>query len=170
MLNDKKITAEQYRDALAEKSRISTKYRKSIKAPHFVMYVIDYLTQKYGNDVLEQGGLKVTTTLNYSLQSKAEAIAKQYAETNEKNFNGSNDAFIAIDPKTGGILTMVGSRDYFDTKIDGNFNVTTAHRQPGSTFKPFVYAEAFLKGYTPDTVLFDCTYSIPSELCTRQYY
>jgi membrane carboxypeptidase/penicillin-binding protein PbpC len=105
----------------------------------------------------------VTTTLNFDLQKRAEAIAKQYAETNEKNFNGSNDAFVAIDPKTGGILTMVGSRDYFDTKIDGNFNVTTAHRQPGSTFKPFVYAEAFIKGYTPDTILFD----LPTQFSTK---
>src|SRR5581483_681498 len=115
----------------------------------------NYLENKYGVDALTDGGLKVTTTLNYDLQQKAEAIAKQYALYNQQEFNGSNDAFVAIDPKTGGILTMVGSRDYFDKQINGNFNVATAHRQPGSTFKPFVYAEAFIKGYTPDTVLFD---------------
>jgi membrane peptidoglycan carboxypeptidase len=155
MLDDGKITQEQYDQAIAEQVAFLPKSDTGIKAPHFVMFVIDYLEKKYGEDVLEQGGLKVTTTLNYDLQAKAEAIAKQYAATNEENFNGSNDAFVAIDPKTGGILTMVGSRDYFDKNIDGNFNVTTARRQPGSTFKPFVYAEAFLKGYTPDTVLFD---------------
>ncbi|MFZ2621229.1 MAG: transglycosylase domain-containing protein [Minisyncoccia bacterium] len=155
MFNDKKITIDEYENAKKEVVNFLPKSSGNIKAPHFVMFVKDYLEQKYGLDVLEQGGLRVTTTLNYELQAKAEAVAKQYAESNEKNFNGSNDAFVAIDPKTGGILTMVGSRDYFDTKIDGNFNVTTAHRQPGSTFKPFVYAEAFIKGYTPDTVLFD---------------
>ena len=155
MLRDKRISETEYQGALNEKVEFLPASSKGIKAPHFVMFVKDYLENKYGVDVLEQGGLKVITTLNYELQAKAEAVAKQYATTNEKNFNGSNDAFVAIDPKTGGILTMVGSRDYFDTKIDGNFNVTTAHRQPGSAFKPFVYAEAFIKGFTPDTVLFD---------------
>jgi 1A family penicillin-binding protein len=155
MLRDGKISDVEYQNALTEKVNFLPKSDKGIKAPHFVMFVKEYLENKYGVDVIEQGGLKVTTTLNYDLQTKAEAIAKQYAEINEKSFNGTNDAFVAIDPKTGGILTMVGSRNYFDTKIDGNFNVTTAHRQPGSAFKPFAYAEAFIKGYTPDTVLFD---------------
>lgn len=155
MLSDKRITQEQFDTAKAEKVTFLPRSNRGIKAPHFVMFVVDYLKSKYGQDVLEQGGLKVTTTLNYELQAKAEEIAKKYAEINTKSFNGTNDAFIAIDPKTGGILTMVGSRDYFDKEIDGNFNVTTARRQPGSTFKPFVYAQAFIKGYTPETVLFD---------------
>ena len=155
MRRDGKITEEEMNQAMNEKVEFLAKTSGGIKAPHFVMFVRDYLEKKYGGDVLEQGGLKVTTTLNYQLQTKAEEIAKKYALSNEKNFNGSNDAFVAIDPNTGGILTMVGSRDYFDTEIDGNFNVTTAHRQPGSTFKPFVYAQAFIKGFTPDTVLFD---------------
>ena len=155
MLKDKKINKEDYEKALAEKIVFVPKNEQSLKAPHFVMFVKDYLEQKYGEELVDQGGLKVTTTLNYDYQKKAEEIAKQYALSNKENFNGSNDSFVAINPKTGGILVMVGSRDYFDKEIDGNFNVTTAHRQPGSTFKPFVYAEAFLKGYTPDTVLFD---------------
>jgi 1A family penicillin-binding protein len=163
MLNDGKITSEQYKEALDEKVEFLPQSGKGIKAPHFVMFIKDYLEKKYGSDVLEQGGLKVITTLNYELEAKAEAVAKKYAESNEKNFNGSNDAFVAIDPRTGGILTMVGSRDYFDPKIDGNFNVTTAHRQPGSAFKPFVYAEAFTKGYTTDTVLFD----LPTQFSTN---
>ncbi|HBD24722.1 MAG: hypothetical protein A2566_03285 [Candidatus Zambryskibacteria bacterium RIFOXYD1_FULL_40_13] len=163
MLRDGKINEAEYQGALAEKVGFLPKSEKGIKAPHFVMFVKEYLEQKYGIDVLEQGGLRVTTTLNYDLQKKAEVVAKKYAETNTKNFNGSNDAFVAIDPKTGGILTMVGSRDYFDTEIDGNFNVTTAHRQPGSTFKPFAYAEAFIKGYTPDTMLFD----LPTQFSVR---
>src|SRR6185503_3032293 len=84
-----------------------------------------------------------------------EEIVKEGALKNEKDWNGKNAGLVAIDPKTGQILTMVGSRDYFDKEIDGNFNVATASRQPGSSFKPFIYATAFNKGFTPDTVLFD---------------
>lgn len=163
MLKDKKITDTEYTKAVNEKVEFIPKGNSKIKAPHFVMFIKDYLEKKYGADVLEQGGLKVITTLNYELQAKAEQTAKKYGEINSKNFNGTNDAFIAIDPKTGGILTMVGSRDYFDVDIDGQFNVTTAHRQPGSTFKPFVYAEAFVKGYTPETILFD----LPTQFSTK---
>ena len=163
MLKGGKITDEEYQYALNEVVVFIPKSSTGIKAPHFVIFVKDYLEKKYGSDVLEQGGLRVITTLNYELQAKAEAVAKQYAESNEKNFNGSNDAFVAIDPKTGGILTMVGSRNYFDDKIDGNFNVTTAHRQPGSTFKPFAYAQAFIKGFTPETVVFD----LPTQFSTK---
>ena len=78
---------------------------------------------------------------------------------NEKSWNGLNAGLVAIDPKTGQILTMVGSRDYFDKNIDGNYNIATANRQPGSSFKPFIYATAFSKGFTPETVLFD----LPTE-------
>ncbi len=155
MYEDGKITGDEYEKAKSENVVFLPKSTFGIKAPHFVMFVKEYLENKYGKDVIEQGGLRVTTTLNYDLQAKAEQIALKYATINETNFNGTNDAFIALDPRTGGILTMVGSRDYFDKKIDGNFNVTTAKRQPGSTFKPFVYAQALIKGYTPETVLFD---------------
>lgn len=163
MFEDGKIDEKELERAKKEVVTFLPRATFGIKAPHFVMYVKDYLEKKYGVEVLEQGGLKVTTTLNYELQSKAEEIAKKYADINKKSFNGSNDAFVAIDPKTGGILTMVGSRDYFDKEIDGNFNVTTAHRQPGSTFKPFAYAQAFVKGYTPETVLFD----LPTQFSTN---
>ncbi|MEK7089067.1 MAG: transglycosylase domain-containing protein [Patescibacteria group bacterium] len=133
-----------------------------IKAPHFVFFIKDYLEQKYGNELVEKGGLKVTTTLDYNLQKKGEEIIKEGALENEKNWNGKNAALVAIDPKTGQILTMIGSRDYFDKNIDGNYNVATASRQPGSSFKPFIYATAFNKGFTPDTVLFD----LPTEFQT----
>ncbi|MFA7216539.1 MAG: transglycosylase domain-containing protein [Candidatus Paceibacterota bacterium] len=155
MLSDGSITQAEYDSAVKEEVVFLPKEEKGIKAPHFVMYVKDYLEKKYGEDVLIQGGLRVTTTLNYDYQEKAEEVAKKYGLINKESFNGENDAFVVIDPKTGAILTMVGSRDYFDKEIDGQFNVTLAKRQPGSTFKPFVYAESFIKGYTPDTVLFD---------------
>lgn len=131
----------------------------SIKAPHFVFFIKDYLEKKYGKEVIEKGGLKVTTTLDYELQAKGEQIVKDGALQNEKDWNGKNGSLVAIDPKTGQILTMIGSRDYFDKNIDGNFNVATALRQPGSSFKPFIYATAFNKGFRPDTVLFD----LPTE-------
>jgi len=130
-----------------------------IKAPHFVFFIKDYLEQKYGNEMVEKGGLKIITTLNYELQEKGEQIVKEGALQNEKNWEGKNAALVAIDPKTGEILTMIGSRDYFDKELEGNFNVATASRQPGSSFKPFIYATAFNKGFTPDTVLFD----LPTE-------
>jgi len=104
---------------------------------------------------LKSSGLKITTTLNWELQKEAERLVKDWAEVNEKRFGAKNAALVAIDPKTGQLLAMVGSRDYFDKGNDGNVNVTTRLRQPGSSFKPFVYAKAFDKGYTPDTILFD---------------
>jgi len=111
---------------------------------------------------VEQSGLKVITTLDANLEAQAEQIVKDGALQNEKDWNGSNAGLVAIDPKTGEILSMVGSRDYFDKTIDGNFNIATATRQPGSSFKPFIYATAFNKGFTPDTVLFD----LPTEFQT----
>ncbi|MDZ4226043.1 MAG: penicillin-binding transpeptidase domain-containing protein, partial [Patescibacteria group bacterium] len=126
-------------------------------APHFVFYVQQYLENKYGADVLEESGWRIITTLDAELQVKAEEIVYRKALENTVNFNASNAALIALDPQNGNILSMVGSRNYFDTEIPGAYNVTTSlpGRQPGSAFKPFAYAQAFAKGYTPDTVLFD---------------
>jgi 1A family penicillin-binding protein len=126
-----------------------------IKAPHFVFFVINYLEQKYGEDALQHGGLKVTTTLDWTMQQDAETIVSKYGASNQKNFNASNEAAVVIDPKTGDILSMVGSRDYFDTSIEGNYNDATANRQPGSAIKPFVYSTLFEKGFTPSSILFD---------------
>src|SRR3989338_5621061 len=126
-----------------------------IKAPHFVMYIKEYIENKYGRDAVETQGLKVYTTLDWDLQQAAEQIISDGAKANQKKYGASNAALAAADHKTGQILAMVGSADYFDTANDGNFNVTTSDRQPGSSFKPFAYATAFTKGFTPDTVLFD---------------
>ena len=167
MLENNFITKDEYKSAINENVTFLPQEKYGIRAPHFVEFIKQYLVDKYGEDAVQQKGLKVITTLDYDLQSKAEEIVKDYASTSLPNFNASNLAMVAIDPKTGQILEMVGSRDYFDKTIDGNFNVALAHRQPGSTFKPFVYATAFEKGYTPDTVLFD----VPTEFqttCTPQ--
>ncbi len=124
-------------------------------APHFVLYVRELLSNKYGEKTLEQGGLKVTTTLNIDKQRIAEEVVKKYAEKNATNYNASNAALVCLDTKTGQVLAMVGSKDYFDENIDGNVNVAIRPRQPGSSFKPIVYLTAFAQGYTPDTILFD---------------
>lgn len=129
--------------------------RAGITAPHFVFFLRDYLGEKYGIKTLEEGGLSIITTLDADLQKKAEEIVRRYALENKERFNAENAGLTAIDPKTGQILAMVGSRDFFDKEIDGNFNITLAKRQPGSAFKPFVYATALKKGYTDKTVVFD---------------
>jgi penicillin-binding protein 1C len=159
MLELKFITKEEHDKAKTEVVVFTPQATMGIKAAHFVFFIKDYLEQKYGTQMVENGGLKITTTIDADLQAKAEQIVKEGALKNEKDWNGKNSGLIAIDPKTGQILTMVGSRDYFDKTIDGNFNITTALRQPGSSFKPFIYATAFNKGFTPETVLFD----LPTE-------
>lgn len=154
--DNEKITEEEYQSALAEKVEFKAKESNiSIKAPHFVFFVIDELVKKYGESAVENSGWKVVSTLDYSLQSDAEELARKYGTINQKTFNANNNAIVAMDPKTGEVLAMSGSRDYFDKKIDGNFNAALGHRQPGSTFKPFVYSVLFNKGYTDQTVLFD---------------
>ncbi len=132
------------------------------KALHFVMYIREYLEEKYGVDMVQNGGLKVITTINYDLQESFEKIVKEGALENAKKFNANNSALVAIDPKTGQILSMVGSRDFFDTDIPGQFNIATAARQPGSSIKPIIYASALKLGYTPETVLFD----VPTQFST----
>ncbi len=149
------ITKEEYDGALKEEVVFLKDSERGIRAPHFVFYVKDYLVEKYGEESLLTGGLKVVTTLDYDMQVKAEEILKRKALTNEESYDASNAGLVAIDPKTGQILTMVGSRDYFDPEIDGAYNIATAKRQPGSSFKPFVYAQGFVEGYTPETVLID---------------
>lgn len=156
------INEDEYKTALKEKVEFSPRSQTGIKAPHFVFYVLDQLTEKYGERAVEERGFRVITTLDYELQAEAEKIVNRYALENEQKFRATNAGLTAIDPKTGQILVMVGSRDYFDEAIDGNFNVTTGKRQPGSSFKPIVYASALRDGYTPETVVFD----VPTQFST----
>lgn len=149
------ITEEEYASASGEVVEFSAQSDSGIKAPHFVFFIREYLEEKYGADTVANEGLRVVTTLDYELQQKAEEIVRRRALANEKQFNAENAGLVAIDPKTGQILAMVGSRGFLDEDIDGQVNVTIMPRQPGSAFKPFVYATAFEKGYTPETILFD---------------
>jgi len=144
-------------------------FREKIDAPHFVMYVKEYLEKTYGEQAVEQGGLKVYTTLDWDKQKIAEEAVKKGAEDNAKNWNASNSSLVAMDPKTGQILAMVGSKDYFDQSIDGQVNVAIRDRQPGSSFKPYVYLTAFTKGYTPETILFDVETNFGSQGSNKDY-
>jgi len=128
---------------------------RPINAPHFVFYVRNALEEKYGKEFIETGGLKVYTSLDYEMQKEAEVMVENMVSVNEKIFGASNSSLVAIDPKTGEILTMVGSRNYFDEKIDGQVNVSIQLRQPGSAFKPIVYSTAFEKGYQPESQIVD---------------
>ncbi len=135
-----------------------------IKAPHFVMYVRQALVEKYGEEVVEKGGLEVMTTLDYSIQKMAEEVVKQEVEKLSRLKVG-NGAALVIDSATGEILAMVGSKDYFDTESDGNVNVTTRLRQPGSSIKIINYAYALSNGYTPASILSDTpiTFSVAGQ-------
>jgi len=136
----------------------------NIKAPHFSLFVRDYLINKYGENLVLNGGLRVITSLDWKLQQAAEEAVKNGSKNNEELYGSKNAALVAEDPKTGQILAMVGSRDYFNIENEGNFNVATQGlRQPGSALKPFVYLTAFEKGYSPNTVVFD----VKTEFDTR---
>lgn len=162
------ITKEQLEGAKQEKI-VFAENIILIKAPHFVMYVKKYLEDKYGEDFLKEKGLKVYTTLDWDLQDYAEKVITEADEKN-KTFKANNAALVVIAPKTGEILSLIGSKSYFEKSypegcdetpqglcsFTPKFDVATMGlRQPGSSFKPFVYATAFKKGYTPDTVLWD---------------
>jgi membrane peptidoglycan carboxypeptidase len=157
MVKDGKINVEQFDEAW--KDGLSVQFQElkhQINSPHFVFYVRDYLEKKYGREVVESGGLEIRTTLDPVLQKNAETILAERYETNVKNYGGNNAALVSLDPKTGGVLAMVGSVNYWDESIDGQVNVTTSLRQPGSTFKPLMYAAAIENaGIGSGTVLGD---------------
>lgn len=165
------IAQEEYEKALSEEVFFSpiTKY---IKAPHFVFYVKSYLENEYGEDYLKEKGLKVYTSLDWEIQKHAEEVVEE-ATAKSAGYNANNAAVVVLNPETGEILALVGSKDYFGTSypegcnsrkgeclFDPYFDVATlGERQPGSAFKPFVYATAFDKGYSPSTILWD----VPTE-------
>ena len=150
------ISETDYRQAVAEKPVFHSS-TESITAPHFVIMVKDYLANKYGESAIESGGFNVITTLDAALQDYAEAAVTKYATINKTKYKASNAALVAVSPKNGDVLALVGSVNYFDIANQGNFNVTIdgPGRQPGSSFKPFAYAVAFQKGYPDSTTIFD---------------
>ncbi len=127
----------------------------NIKAPHFVMYIKEQLAKEFGEGEMEKVGMSIYTTLDWNYQQIAEEVVKEKVEELKDQYGFNNAALVALNPQNGQILAMIGSRDYFDKEIDGNVNVTTRFRQPGSSFKPYVYAQALEMGYTRKSVVFD---------------
>jgi len=157
------ITEEERKKAVEETIRLAP-LRTDIKAPHFVMYIKEILAEKYGERVVEEGGLEVKTSLDLYLQEEVEKIVKN--EVNQLiNLHITNGSALVTNPQTGEILAMVGSKDYFDKEIDGNVNVTLSSRQPGSSIKPINYAVALQNGFTPATILSDTpiTYQVAGQ-------
>jgi membrane peptidoglycan carboxypeptidase len=160
MVQEGYITREQAKAAYNEKLSFQTSY-VPIQAPHFVMYVKELLVRKFGLFEVERGGLQVKTTLDMSTQKMAEEIVTD--EVDRDGYLGiGNGSALVTNPHNGDILAMVGSRDYFDTDNDGNVNVTTSMRQPGSTIKLVTYALALSKGLTEATILEDLPLTISS--------
>lgn len=150
------IGEDQKKEALLKLQGLKfSQYHEQIKHAHFVFYVINQLEEKYGKELIEQGGLSVYTTLDPNLQDSAEKIIEDESKNLEDKYNVKNASLVSVDPTTGEILAMVGSRNYWDTSIDGQVNVADSFRQPGSSFKPFVYAQAFYNRYAPASIVFD---------------
>lgn len=165
MREDNYITKKQEEETSRELANIKfLAPTQGIKAPHFSFYVKDLLIKKFGEEMVEQGGLQVATTLDYKLQQQAEKIVKEEVD-NAKNLKVGNGASMAINPKNGEILTMVGSKDFFATEsASSQFNVAVQGlRQPGSAIKPVTYATALEKGYTASTLLMDAKVIFPNQ-------
>lgn len=169
MREDGYITEDQETAALSELPEFKFQSKgSSFKAPHFVQYVQKILEERYGEKVIEQGGLKVTTTLDLDLQDKAQTIVFEEISKVEKQ-RITNGASVVLDPSTGEILAMVGSKQFDAPDYDGQVNVTTSLRQPGSSFKPFTYVTALNKGYTASTMLMDVPTVFPGSAGQPDY-
>jgi membrane peptidoglycan carboxypeptidase len=132
-----------------------------IEAPHFCMYLVDVLEQRYGRQAVYGGGLRVISSLDYDLQKQAETIVRDHVKSWAAEHRANNAAAVMIRPSTGEILAMVGSVDFTDQSIDGQVNMATSPRQPGSSFKPYTYAAAFEQGYAPATLVYDVRTAFP---------
>ncbi|HBV33492.1 TPA: hypothetical protein DEB72_03170 [Patescibacteria group bacterium] len=137
--------------------------QENIIAPHFVFMIKEQVAEKYGERAVEQGGLKIITTIDLDAQRAAEqAIAS--GEEKNNSYDASNASLVAIDVSTGQILALVGSRDFFNEDISGQVNVAARPRQPGSSFKPVVYGTSFTQGFSPETVLFDVVTTFKTDI------
>jgi len=163
MVEDGYITERQREETLKQKITFASQ-ETTILAPHFVMYVKDLLVQKYGEKMVEEGGLEIKTSLDLEIQETAQKIVNEEI-AKLGNLRITNGAALVSNPKTGEILAMVGSKNYFAKDVDGNVNVTTSQRQPGSSIKPVNYSIALENGFTAATLLDDSpiTYKIPGQ-------
>jgi penicillin-binding protein 1C len=170
MREDGYITEDLEKTAVAElDSVVFQKQSTSIKAPHFVFYVRDQLENMFDPGLVENGGLKVTTTLDLHLQDVSQDIVQEEIEK-VKNYDISNGAAMVMDPADGEILAMIGSKDYFSDDIDGTFNVAVnGLRHPGSSIKPVTYLAAIKQGYSPSTMLIDTQTTFTPDETTKPY-
>ncbi len=170
MYDQDRIGAEEYGQAVDQLNDLDfEKGTLEIQAPHFVFYVKERLTELYGEALVEQGGLKVTTTLDLEMQEKAQQIVAEEVEAVE-DYHITNGASVIMDPQTGEIIAMVGSRDYFDNENGGQFNVVTdGLRQPGSSIKPVTYLGLLRRGYTPSSMLVDAPTNFKRNENERDY-
>jgi 1A family penicillin-binding protein len=169
MREDGYITQDQEKEANDQLANITFAPKATeFKAPHFVQYVQKILEGRYDERLLEQGGLTITTTLDLSLQEKAQSIVADEIFKATKLGIG-NGAAVVLDPQTGEILAMVGSKDFNAKDYDGQVNVATSLRQPGSAIKPFTYVTAFQKGYTPATLIMDVPTTFPGGIGQPDY-
>lgn len=160
MEKQKYITIQE-KDKAIRKPLIYQSLSNTIQAPHFSLYVKELLVKKYGQDAVEQGGLRIKTSLDLNIQQMAQNIvASEVAKL--KQYDATNGSAMVTNPATGEILAMVGSKDYFDKENDGNVNVTLALRQPGSSIKPINYAVGLLRGYTAATPFIDKPICFPN--------
>lgn len=170
MREDGHITAEQEKLASDQLATLKfTTQATQIRAPHFVFYVKDQLEQMYGQQMVEQGGLQVTTSLDLDLQDKAQKIVKEEIDKVAK-LHITNGAAMVLNPNDGEIMAMVGSKDYFATDIQGQFNVAVdGFRQPGSSIKPVTYLLALRRGFTPASVIMDVPTAFPGGQGQQDY-
>ncbi len=164
MVDEKYITQEEADAALrAPLGKPAAPEELKIEAPHFVMYLVDVLVERYGRNAVYGGGLRVISSLDYDLQKQVEQIVRDNVTSWAAEHNARNAATVVIRPSTGEILSMVGSVDYFDESIDGQVNMATSPRQPGSSFKVYTYAAAFEQGYAPSSLVYDVRTSFAME-------
>lgn len=169
MREDGYITSEQEEEAKKMLPDIEFQPRgASFKAPHFVQYVQEILEERYGASAVESGGMVVTTTLDYGIQEKAQQIVSEEIEKVE-SLNITNGAAVVLNPESTEILAMVGSKDFNSKDYDGQVNVTTRLRQPGSAIKPITYATALKQGYTASTLLMDVPTTFPGGVGQPDY-
>ena len=153
MVEEDYITQEQADEALNQELHYAQV--ETPPAPHFALWVREILAEKYGEKVVEQGGLRVTTTLDLDLQEfTQQTVADEVSKLETSNVG--NGAALITRPATGEILAMVGSKGYFAEDEDGKVNIIFANRQPGSSIKPLNYALALKdKKVTPATIVAD---------------
>lgn len=149
------LSEKEYQNSLKKEISLVKNRYQGITAPHFVIEVVNSLKKMFPNKNLEELDLKVITTLDVEIQKIAEEIIQKRAKENKEKYGGANAALMAINPQTGEVLALVGSKDFFDESIDGQVNVPFRPRQPGSAIKPLIYSALFELGYPDKTIVFD---------------